>query len=349
VIRELEPSSDTVESQSITEKSETAELIEYLKSELAASKENLLAVIEEREGTNEELQSYNEELQSINEEMETAREELQSTNEELTTLNDELHDKNEELNIANSDLVNFFSSVNLPFVLLDRSLRIRKFTLFAKKTLNLIEGDIGRPFSDSRFSTENGLLTLIQESLETLTQKEMEILGMDGRWYLLRVRPYKDFNDHIDGVILAFIDISELKQAVLEEKSARIYIEAIFDTIREPLVILNEEFCIQKANDAFYQLFKTTEAKTVTSSIFEIDNGQWNLPELRKLLKDILPNKSKFEDFKVEATISGIGKITLSLNARQLLLNDGKDSLIMLAIQVANESRKKLNAAISNR
>ena len=126
-----------------------------LRGELAGTQDDLRSIIEEQEATNEELQSANEEilssneeLQSTNEELETAKEELQATNEELITVNEELQNRNAELAKANSDLTNLIESVDVVFVMLDRDLRIRRFTSAAQKVLNLIPSDVGRPIGD---------------------------------------------------------------------------------------------------------------------------------------------------------------------------------------------------------
>src|SRR5207253_1196200 len=131
---------------------ESRRAAQLLQRELAASREYLQSIIQELEAANEELQSANEEilssneeLQSTNEELDTAKEELQSTNEELNTVNEELHGRNEELSLVNSDLLNLLSSVQVPLVIVESDLRIRRFTPMAERVLNLIPSDVGRP------------------------------------------------------------------------------------------------------------------------------------------------------------------------------------------------------------
>ena len=126
-----------------------------LQQELATNREYLQAIIEEQESTNqafqvanEEILSSNEELQSTNEELETSQEELQATNEELHTINEELNSRNSELGQLNNDLQNLLSSINIPILMLDGELRIRRFTSLAQQLFNLIPTDLGRPFSD---------------------------------------------------------------------------------------------------------------------------------------------------------------------------------------------------------
>ena len=193
--------------------------IAELKSELAATKEYLQAVIEEQEtaveelkSSNEELMSANEELQSINEEMETSKEELQSTNEELATLNEELDNRNQELFQANNDLNNLLTAVQIAIVMLGPDLRIRRFNPAAQEMLNLIPADLGRPIGDIRLKVEvPDLERVIQEVMNTLNIKELEVQDREGRWYSLRLRPYRTSDNKIDGVVLALVDVNLLK------------------------------------------------------------------------------------------------------------------------------------------
>lgn len=193
-----------------------------LREELAATRESLQAIIEEQEATNEELRSANEEitssneeLQSTNEELETAKEELQSTNEELTTLNDELETRNAELENVNNDLHNLMASVNIPIVIVGADLHIRRFTNVAEKLLNFIPSDVGRPITDIKMRLEVPKLDkLINEVLDTLQTKEVQLQANDGRWWSVRIRPYKTTDQKIDGAVVAFVDVEMLKNPV---------------------------------------------------------------------------------------------------------------------------------------
>jgi two-component system CheB/CheR fusion protein len=186
-----------------------------LKEELDATREYLQSIIEEQRTTNEELrsaneeiQSSNEELQSINEELETAKEELQSTNEELTTVNDELRNRNDELSLLNSDLNNVLGSVNIPIIMLGNDLRIRRFTPMAERILNLIPADIGRPITDIKPNVKiPDLKQLIARVLDTLEIQENQVEDNQGRWYSMKVRPYRSLDNKIDGVVIIFFDL----------------------------------------------------------------------------------------------------------------------------------------------
>lgn len=211
-----------------------------LRRELHTTKEYLQSIIEEQEATNEELksaseevQSANEELQSTNEELETAKEELQSTNEELVTVNEQMHNRNMELAQLGDDLINLLGGVNIPIIMLGNDLRIRRFTPLAKRLLNLVPTDVGRPIDNIRPNLKiqpngkvrsNGggapdLTALIREVIDTVSLKEQEVQDLEGRWYSMRLRPYRTADNKIDGAVVIFIDIHALKttQTVLQE------------------------------------------------------------------------------------------------------------------------------------
>jgi two-component system CheB/CheR fusion protein len=199
-----------------------------LRQELAVTSDYLQSVIEQQEAANEELQSANEEvqsaneeLQSINEELETSKEEIQSTNEELATLNEELHTRNLELGLINDDFSNLLSSVQVAIVMLGPDFRIRRFTPIAEKMLNLIAADVGRPITDIQLGVEVPQLEqMLTEVMDTVSVRESEVLDKQAHWQLLRIRPYRTMDNRIDGVVLVFHDVDDLKrqQAILHQQ-----------------------------------------------------------------------------------------------------------------------------------
>jgi two-component system CheB/CheR fusion protein len=191
-----------------------------LEKKLELTRERLNNTIQEREtsneelkSANEELQSMNEELQSTNEEMESSKEELQSLNEELMTVNSELQVKMDKLSELNDDINNFLNSTQIATVFLDKKLKIKRFTNEATKLVNVIDSDIGRPFSDiSSKLIYEGIHDDIKLVLARLNSIEKEIQTKDGKWYLIRVMPYKTSEDMIGGVLITIIDINEQKK-----------------------------------------------------------------------------------------------------------------------------------------
>src|SRR5699024_2153037 len=167
---------------------------------------------EDLKGSNEEIMSMNEELQSTNEELETSKEELQSVNEELTTVNTELETKVAELERAHNDLSNLFAGTQVATLFLDQHMRIKRFTPAIRSLLSLISSDIGRPLRDITLKfTDADLLTDAEQVLAELTPREAEVPSPQGRWYQRRIQPYRTRDNVIDGVVITFVDITELK------------------------------------------------------------------------------------------------------------------------------------------
>jgi two-component system, chemotaxis family, CheB/CheR fusion protein len=194
-----------------------------LKEELDATRSYLQSIVEEQRTTeeelrsaNEEIHSSNEELQSINEELETAKEELQSTNEELMTVNEELQNRNDELTQLNNDLNNLLSSVNIPIVMLGNDLRVRRFTPMAERVMNLIPADVGRCMTDIKPNLRiPDLKRSISHVIDSLQIEELDVEDANGRWYCMRIRPYRTFDNKIDGVIIVLLDLDpRLRPAV---------------------------------------------------------------------------------------------------------------------------------------
>ncbi len=326
-----------------TTPAEPAKRLTQVQQELTATKEYLQSIIADHERTNEELQSANEEilssneeLQSTNEELETAKEELQSTNEELQTVNDELHTRNNELGQVNNDLVNLLNSVQIPIVILDGDLRIRRFTPLAERVLNLIPTDVGRPLSDLR---PNIIVPeferLIAGVTDTLAPKEVDVQDRDGRWHSLRIRPYKTLENKIDGAILALVDIDTMRRSLAEAREAREFADAIVETVRHPLLVLDGDLRVKTANRAFYQLFRMRPEETENRFIYNLGKAQWDIAKLRELLEGILPKSSRFENFEVDAEFPGAGRRKLVLNARRIADEGLKTKSILLAMEEA--------------
>jgi two-component system, chemotaxis family, CheB/CheR fusion protein len=293
--------------------------------------------------TNEELQSVNEELQSSNEELKTSKEELQSTNEELTTVNAELQHKVDELSHVNNDINNLLASTEIGTIFLDIHLHIKRFTPAVKKIFNLIQSDIDRPINDITSNLYYDAVSADAKSvLDTLNRKELEIVSSEGRWYSIRIAPYRTMDNIIDGVVITFVDITTLKQAQIAQQNAMLYAQSIVDTVRQPLVVLDAELRVQSANRAFYRTFHLVPADTEQQRIYDVGDQQWDLPELRHLLEHIIPDNESFDDYEVKHDIPTLGVRTMRLNARRIRQTDQPD-LILLAIEEVTEKELRDN------
>jgi len=306
--------------------------------ELAATKEYLQSIIDEKESALEELKSASEEAQAGNEELETAQEELESANEELNTLNEELKTSNTELSHVNRDLTNLLESINIPLVMVGKDLRIRRFTRAIEPMLNLLASDAGRLITDLQPNIElPDLRRLLLDAMEGGNRKPHDIRDAHGHWYSLRILPSAGPNGKTDGAVVMLIDIDAAKRGLD-------FAEAIVDTVREPLVILNHNLRVVSANRAFYETFQVTPKETEDRLIYDLGEGQWNIPKLRELLDNILPAHATFRDFEVVHEFARVGRKVMLLNAREVFDANAQARTILLAIEDTTDRKRTEDA-----
>lgn len=215
-------------------------LARQLDQELHQTREHLQATVEEMEAgheelksSNEELLSMNEELQSSNEQLQTSKEELQSVNEELGTVNAELSKKVEELDRANSDLQNLFQSTRIATVFLDGNLRIKRFTAAATEVFNIIDSDIGRRITDfaPRFAGVD-VGHEVRTVLSTLVPRTCDVQSPDdGRFFVMRLYPYRTVSNVIAGVVMTFVDVTDVTIAQRDRSRLAAIVEGSQDCI----------------------------------------------------------------------------------------------------------------------
>lgn len=311
--------------------------LQFLRETHQATLQELETSNEELKSANEELQSTNEELQSTNEELETSKEELQSLNEELTTVNAELQSKVDELTRANDDMQNLLNSTDIATIFLDDDLQINRFTMQATRIVALRPSDVGRPLGDLNSKLQDvDLVADCKAVLNTLEHKKRRVETLDGTWYLMRILPYRTTNKVVDGLVLTFVNIQDLKDA---EKSGelRSYFEAIFDTVRQPLLVLDERFAVVSANRYFCNAFRLAASEVVGRSLYEIGGQAWNIATLRELLEEILPQNTTFDDFEMEREFPNVGRKKYVLNARRLGDAIPFPGRVLLAMQEVSE------------
>jgi len=285
---------------------------------------------------NEELQSSNEELQSTNEEMETAKEELQSINEEQITLNSELQSKIDELSHVNNDMSNLLSGTDIATLFLDADLNIKRFTPATQRILNLIHSDVGRPVS--HIATNLNYATMVEDArqvLDTLRSKEFEVRAKDGAWYQVRILPYRTVENVIEGLVLTFNDITKLKFTEKKSSQALALLEGIMNALQEPLIALDGSLHVTMANQAYCQVFQTTPEKIVGQAFFEMGNGVWDAPSLRKVLEKAQQGRPVVEDVPVEHDTPGFGKRMLRVVVRLIPGEGEKPANILLTFAKA--------------
>ncbi|MGD9817128.1 MAG: chemotaxis protein CheB [Desulfomonilaceae bacterium] len=305
--------------------------IHSLEHELRSAKEYLQTTIEELEtsneelkSTNEELQSSNEELQSTNEELETSKEELQSVNEELTTVNTELQQKIDELSKTSSDLSNLLASTQIGTIFLDTNLHIQRYTPEVTKFVNLIQSDVGRPLAHlvSNLIYEN-VVDDAQEVLNDLVPKQIDVQTKEGRWYTMRILPYRTIENVIDGVVITFFEITDLKRAQHESEKAlkkydivQKFNHQILGLVTNVLLEVDTDGRIKSINDFGETLLGYDGSKIAGS--FLIGTLLPDEPQTRSQIQGIIseivqsPNKTVRAEFEINRVDKSIMVLSFS-------------------------------------
>lgn len=264
-----------------------------LKQELRDKEEYLQSTTEELETTNEELKSANEEMQSINEEMqstneelETSREELQSVNEELATVNTELQGKVSDLSQANNDMNNLLAGTGVGTIFVDHQQHIQRFTPAITQVINLIATDVGRPVGHivSNLTGYDRLVADVQDVLDSLVPKEVEVQTLQGRWFVLRIRPYRTLEHVIQGAVITFFDVTDLKKArdlLLEAQTLR-RLAAVMTDSRDAILVQDMDGRILSWNPGATRLYGWSEAEA-----------------LKKNVRDLIPEAGRVEALAV--------------------------------------------------
>jgi two-component system CheB/CheR fusion protein len=180
--------------------------------------------------------------------------------------------------------------------------------------------DISSPLKD------NILVQASHGVLDNLIPVDREVQTADGKWYSLRILPYRTLDNVIEGVVVSFVDISQIKASL-------IYAESITETVREPMLVLDEQLKVVSANNAFYLAFKVKKEDTEGQVIYGVGNRQWDIPALREMLKDIIDKNSVFNGYRVEHDFPGIGRRVMLLNARRVIGGADIKPKILLSIE----------------
>ncbi len=255
---------------SVREK-ELEEELQHSREELQNISEEMQTSQEELKSTNEELQSTNEELQSANEELTTSKEEMQSLNEELQTVNAEQQSKVDDYSRVNDDMKNLLNSTDIATLFLDKELNIRRFTNQATKIFKLIKGDIGRPFTDQ--VSKLNYPDLAEDALEvlrTLIFIEKQIPTKDGRWFSIRIMPYRTFDDRIDGLVITFVNISDLKQVEESVNETSQMLRLLLNSTSDVIIKLSTDWKIQEYNSTAEEFFGMKHDQVINKNYIEL-------------------------------------------------------------------------------
>ena len=241
---------------------------------LQTSNEELATANEELTSSNEEMQSVNEELQSTNEELETSKEEMQSLNEELATVNGELQAKVADLTRVNNDLNNLMAGTGVGTVFVDHHLRIQRYNPPATELINLIPTDIGRPLGHtvSNMLGYDNLVADVRAVLEDLTPREAEVRIRGDAWYLLRIRPYRTSENVIEGAVITFTEVTEMKkaQAALRESQTLRRLAVVVRDAHDAITVQDLQGRILAWNPGAERMYGWSEAEALHMNICDL-------------------------------------------------------------------------------
>lgn len=236
----------------------------------------------------EELETTKEELQSANEELQSANEELQTVNEELQTVNEELQQRNSILTQTGNDLTNLLNSVNMPLLMLTEELKIRQFTPPMEKLLSIRAADIGRSISEIRLQLSvEDIEPILVEVLDTLGTREIEVQDREGRWHLLRVRPYRTADNKIEGLVVLLVDIDQLRSSQQELRDARDFASSVVQSVPVPVVVLERDRSIRTVNKAFRELAQMKGSELDGRSFPDLVGQLWGPNGLGRRLEEL--------------------------------------------------------------
>jgi two-component system, chemotaxis family, CheB/CheR fusion protein len=333
--------------------------IDRVREDLSSTRLYLQSLIEERDTRNqeltsayEEIQSSNEELQSANEELETAKEELQSINEELQTLNDELRSGNLALLDATNDLSNLLTSVNIPVLMLDGELCIRRFTPPAERLMHVRPSDMGRRITEIRLNLQiDQIEPILQGVLETLGTKEMEVQDQQGHWYLMRVRPYRTAENKIDGLVLMLVDIDEIRRGEQAIRKAHQLAQSVIESVQFSIVVLDNELRLKIANAAFRSLCGMPYPEIEGRSFPDLVGLLWGMEGLDALLDNLRLNGSGFET-EQELGVNGVfcvtGRVVHLQGLRALLITIEDITLRKRAEMLMQQESERLASQVKS-
>ncbi|MGB3589896.1 MAG: chemotaxis protein CheB, partial [Tunicatimonas sp.] len=324
---------DKTKKSNVSSNDDSKRQIALLEKEVDEKQRLLQTMREELDSHSEELQTTNEELLASNEELQSSNEELQSVNEELYSLNAELEDKIREVTEANSDVVNLFNSTQIATIFIDEDLNIRRLTSSVANVVNISERDIGR--SIQHFTTnlnEISLTDLIRQAIKSGKTIEREVSSSKCS-YLMRMIPYYEANGEANGLVITFVDVTEIKNAQMAVDNVRSFAENIVNTVTDPLLVMNQELKIVSANPAFYDAFALSKEKTLGFSIFDLDDGQWKQPNLQQLLRETIHQNSIISDYQFEHDFPRIGQRILNISAVSIPQTGSNPNLILLSVK----------------
>jgi two-component system CheB/CheR fusion protein len=293
--------------------------LQHTREEMQSTLEEMQTSQEELKSTNEELQSTNEELQSTNEELTTSKEEMQSLNEELQTVNAELQSKVEDFSRVNNDMKNLLNSTDIATLFLDKELNIRRYTNQATKIFKLIKSDIGRPFTDLVSDLNYPEISDdAAEVLRTLIYIQKHIPARNERWFSIRIMPYRTFDDRIDGLVITFINLTDLKQVELKLQETEQMNRSILNSTSAAIVKLSIDGKIIEFNPESEKVFGRSRSEVLNQQFIKMFIPPKELKKTEKEM-NMLVKKMVDGNIKLKLLTSTGTVLTIDWNVNILL------------------------------
>jgi two-component system, chemotaxis family, CheB/CheR fusion protein len=235
-------------------------------------------------------------------------------------------------------LINLLASVQIAIVIVSSDLRIRRFTPMAEKVLNLIPGDLDRPIGHIKPNIDcPDLEQLINQSMDSVVPVEREVRDQGGRWYSLRIRPYKDLENRIDGAVLTLFDVDILKRSEQRIRSAREYADVLMAVVDQPVLVLDGAFRVQAANDRFARVLGIPSTAIVGQRLSELDSS-WNLAALQERLRMSSDSRTGFDRVPIELDAAGVHR-PMWLTGRWVTWHESPETpVLLLAISAQDAS-----------
>jgi two-component system CheB/CheR fusion protein len=269
------------------------------------------------------------------------KEELRSLNAELTALNSQLHETVEHQRATNSDLQNILISTDVATLFLDSELNIRFFTPAAESLFDVIASDVGRPLGDlTRRFEDEALLSDACAVLATHAPVRREVRAEDGGWFMRAMLPYRSDDSGVQGVVITFAGISEMKAAEQEIEAARAYLDSIIATIRQPLVVLDDELRVISASSSFHRIFSVKPEDLIGRHLLAAGD-HLDVAALREFLVSIQARGTSINDHEVELELPVLGRRTFLMSARVLREAPSAKRKILVAIVDVTEARRE--------
>lgn len=280
------------------------------------------------------------ELRRVNAELAAAKEELLATNVELVSVNADLRDGNSDLNATNDDLKNLLASSEIPILMLDRRLRVRRFTPPAERVFGVAISDVGRPLANLKLRVETPFIKeAIRRVIAGYAAEQLEVRDDRLRWYSLWIRPYKTAANTVDGAVLSLIDITDKRNGIRALEAARDYAEAIVDAVNDSLLILDRHLKVKSVSRFYYEIFRETPLEVEGRSIYELGGGRWNIPTLRRHLSALAARGTAFSGWEADFDVPRLGRRTMTISGREV--PNGAEGERKLVVAVEDVSLRK--------